>query len=844
MRALLLRSLRLRIGRTLRTSMAVVIGVALIAGTLIFTDTINRTFDAIGDASYRGVAVAVTPKVPPGTPDAQGPDDERSLPRDLVRTVAGAEHVRAARGQVTGTALVFERDGRTRIGGQGPPALLLSALPDGYGEASYRKGRAPRAADEVAFDASTAEKADAEVGDRVWIQGEGPRRRMRLVGIFQVGDGNASFGGATVTVTTEETAAELAGRTPDAYYSQILALGDEGVPDDAVARSVREATGPDVTVRTGAAQGDRQAQDIKDAISFLPTILLVFAGIATFVGSFLIFNTFSITMAQRQREFALLRALGADRRQVRWMVLGEAIAVGILGSVLGLLGGFLVAPALRALVESVGADMPSTATVLAGRTVLVAFAVGVLVTLLASWAPARRATRVAPVEALREAAAPPARGAVRRGPVLLAALLAIVGTGGVLAAVVAGASTAVAGIGAGLLVLGAILGTPALVGPLAGVLARPLRTAFGLPGRLAGDNAARQPGRTAVTAGALMIGLALVVFATVFAAGLKETLRGDLEQVVRSPVVVQEADGGFDGLPRSIVTAIREVPGVRAAGAATFGAVGAGGRTVPLTGIDAAALDRGLARLERTDGGRGTGDPGDGRAYLTDGTADDLDLAAGDEVRVTGTNGERRTLRIVGVVEQTAAAVSGIVVNERTAAELGARNPFFVFVDGDAAPVARALARDYPSTETLTRSAWIDDQVGQVNQILGLVYALLALSIVVALLGIVNTLNLSIQERVRELGLLRAIGATRRQVRRMIVLEALITALLGAALGSVLGFALAVAVGTTLDGFAVSVPIGQVVGLLLLAALLGVLAAVRPARRASRVDVLEAIADA
>ncbi|MGE4426566.1 MAG: ABC transporter permease, partial [Solirubrobacteraceae bacterium] len=355
MRTLLLRTLRAHVRRTVMTSLAVVLGVALISGTLIFTDTINRTFDEIGDTSYRGVAVAVTPAVPPGTPDAADDDDGRALPRDLEQKVAAAPHVRQARGQIDGTALVFEKDGRTRIGGQGPPSILLSTLPDGYGAINYTEGRAPRAGDEVAFDDATAEKADARVGDVVHIQGEGPRRRMRLVGIVQLGDGTASFGGATLTFTTLETAAELTGRTADRYYSEILALGEQGVGDEQVAQSVRDAVGDAGTVRTGEAQGDQQAQDIKDAIAFLPTMLLIFAGIATFVGSFLIFNTFSITMAQRQREFALLRALGANRRQVRTMVTGEALAVGVIGAVLGMVGGFLVAPGLRALIKSFGA---------------------------------------------------------------------------------------------------------------------------------------------------------------------------------------------------------------------------------------------------------------------------------------------------------------------------------------------------------------------------------------------------------------------------------------------------------------------------------------------------------
>ncbi|MCK9248936.1 MAG: FtsX-like permease family protein [Solirubrobacteraceae bacterium] len=845
MRTLLLRSLRARAGRTLKTSLAVVLGVALIAGTLIFTDTINRTFDEIGETSYRGVAVVVTPALPPGTPDSDSDDDGRALPRTLAQRVADAPLVRDARGQIEGTALVFERDGRTRIGGQGPPSILLSTLPDGYGAISYTSGRPPTGGDEVAFDADTAEKAEARVGDTVHVQGEGPRRAMRLVGIVQLGDGSTSFGGATLTFAAPETAAELAGRSDDRYYSEILAIGQEGASDDEVAASVRAAVGDAGTVRTGQAQGDQQAQDIKDAIAFLPTMLLVFAGIATFVGSFLIFNTFSITMAQRQREFALLRALGADRRQVRVMVTGEALTVGIIGAVLGMAGGFVVAPGIRALLEGFGADMPSTATVFAGRTIVVSLVVGLLVTLVASWAPARRATRVAPIEALRDAAAPPGRGAVRRGPVVVGAIAGTLGAVAVLLAVVAGASTGVAGIGAGLLVLGAILVSPALVGPLAASLSRPLRSLFGLPGRLAGDNAARQPGRTAVTSGALMIGLALVVFATVFAAGLKDTLRGDIERVTGAPVVIQEADGGFSGLSRSLVDAVARVPGVDAAGGVGFGRVAVDGHgNAPVTVIDGRALEEGLARLEPVDGSDAApGDPGDGRAHVTEGTADDLDLRSGSTVEVTGVNGERRTLTVVTLVEGTASAVTGIVLNERTAAELGIRDPYFVLVDGDRDAIARAVATDYPAAEVLSRDDWISDQVGQVDQLLGLVYALLALSIVVALFGIVNTLGLSIQERTRELGLLRAVGATRRQVRRMIALEAVITALLGALLGAVLGFVLAAAVGTTLDGFAVSVPIGQIVVLVVITTLLGVLASLRPARRAANVDVLVAIGE-
>ena len=845
MRVLLLRSLRERFRRTVLTSLAVVIGVALISGTLIFTDTISRSFDEIGEVSYRGVAVAVTPAVPLGTPSSEGSDDDRGLPKDTVERVAGAPGVRIAVGQLEGPAILYRKDGRTRVGGQGPPTQLLSALPPGVGGVTYTAGRGPAAPDEVVFDTATAERAGVRVGDQVVVQGEGPRRRLRLVGIAGLGE-IGSFGPRPTAITTEATAAALLRRGDRRYWTQVLALSASGTRDEQVAADVRRVVGEGATVRTGEDQGARQSKEIKDRISFLPTILLVFAGIATFVGAFLIFNTFTITMAQRQREFALLRALGAARGQVRAMVAAEAATVGLLGATLGLVAGFVVAPALRSLIGAFGVDLPATATVFSGRTILVGFLVGMAVTAAASLLPARRATRVAPVEALRDAAAPPGRGAVPRGPVLAGVLIGIVGVLGLglsLAGTVTDdTGTAFAGGGAGLLFLAATLISPVLVGPLARLLGRPLQRLFGLPGRLAQDNAARQPGRTAITSSALMIGLALVVFATVFAAGLRETLRGDIERVVAAPVVVQASGGSFSGVPTSIVGAIRRAPGVESAGGVGFSRVAVGGRRASLTIFDAEALRTGLVRLQRTDGGGRAGDPGVGRAYVTDTVAGSLGARAGRTLIARGTNGEDHPLEVVGIVEGSASAVSGVVVNGETAAEFGTTQPFFVVADATPGAVERAVSEDYPATEVLTRGDWITDQTGQVNQLLGLVYALLGLSVLVALFGIVNTLTLSIQERIRELGLLRAVGATRAQVRRMVLLEAVITALLGALLGAGLGFVLAAAVGATLDGFALSIPIGQIALLIVLTGALGVVAAIRPARRAARVEVLEAIA--
>ncbi|MFA4929764.1 MAG: FtsX-like permease family protein [Patulibacter sp.] len=847
MLSVFLRTLRSHVRRTVMTSIAVVIGVALIAGTLIFSDTINKSFDQIGASSYSGVAAVVTPKQADGTPTDEAGVNVPTLPKALRDRVAAVDGVEDAAGQITGQAIVFKRDGKTRLGGQGPPSLLISVAPEGYGAVRYTEGRPPRADGEVSFDPATAEKAGVQVGDTVSIQGEGPRRPMTLVGLAQLGEGDTSFGGATVAFTTADQAAKLSGRTPERYYSEIMALSRSGVSDDELKQRIQAAIGDAGTVRTGQAQGAKQADDIKDAISFLPTMLLIFAGIATFVGAFLIFNTFSITVAQRQREFALLRALGASRRQVRLLVSGEALAVGLVGAVLGMLAGFVVAPGLRAMIKAFGADMPATATVFSGRTLLVSLLVGVVVTMLASFLPARRATKVAPVEALRDAAAPPGRGAIARRPIYVGVGFGVVGVIGLLLGalgVIDGdTGTALAGGGAALLFVAATLISPALVGPLSVVVGRPLERIFGLPGRLARDNAARQPGRTAVTSGALMIGLALVVFATVFAAGLRDTLRGDLEQVVTAPVVLQGSDGGLSALPRTVIADAARTNGTAAAGGISFGELRVGRQTVPVTAPDAVLLNDDLVRVDRVDDGQPVRDPGAGRVYLTDAVAGDLGLKAGDRFEALGANGHRGSLEVVGIVEGTAAAISGVVMTERTAAPFGIAQPFFVVVDGDRATVASALAEDYPAVDVLSKSGWIDNQTAQVNQLLGLIYALLALSIVVALFGIVNTLTLSIQERVRELGLLRAVGATRKQVRRMVLLEAVITALLGAVLGAVLGFVLAAGVVATLDGFTVSVPIGQIIGLVALAAALGVVAAIRPARRAAKLDVLKAISD-
>ncbi|WP_320669928.1 ABC transporter permease [Patulibacter defluvii] len=848
MRALLLRGLRAHLRRTLMTALAVVLGVALVAGTLVYTDTIGRSFDNLTEATNRGADVIVTPNSEEGV-DSFGSDPPQ-MPRSVLAKVRGADGVRDATGVVGSQQLVvFEKNGRDRLGSGFAPGVLSGDERGAawFGSTRYASGHAPRADGEIALDKAAAEKGGYALGDRVPVQLAGPQRRLTLVGTVEL-EGVGSFGGATVALTTQRTAAALAARTPGNYFSTVAVRRDEGVSVAQLERSVRAAVGGAATVRSAAAESSKQAQDIKDGLSFLPTILLVFAGIATFVGAFLIFNTFSITVAQRQREHALLRALGATRGQIRRQVLGESLAIGVLGSVVGVAAGLVVAPGLRSLMAAFEIDFPSTATVVAPRTVVVGLLVGILVTMVASFVPAARATRVPPVEALREAAAPPARGRVRRGGVIAGAVLAAIGTALLLLAVAGtidgDGGSAAAGVGAGLLFVGTALLSPILVAPLATIVGGPMTRLFGLPGRLARDNAVRQPGRTAVTAAALMVGLALMVFATVFASGIRETLRGDLDAAVGAPLVVQSRDGGTSSLPPDLPAALRRQRDVQAAGAVGFVAAKAAGEDLSLNVADRGVFDGGLLRLH-VAGGRPVRDPGPDEILLGKDDAKTLHATVGRTVTVVGANTRRLRLRVTGVIADGGFTMDGSWVAPETARRLADPRPAFVLVRGNAEPAAleKALADGYPGVEAQAKDDWITTQTKQVDQLLMLVYALLALSVIVAVFGIVNTLSLSIAERVREIGLLRAVGATQAQVRRMVTIEALITALLGAALGVVLGFVLATAVGATLDGFALTVPVGSVAILVVVAALAGVLAARPPARRAARTDVLVAIAD-
>ncbi|MEA2306914.1 MAG: putative transport system permease protein [Solirubrobacteraceae bacterium] len=844
MRKVALKGLLARKLRVALTALAISLGVMLIAGTYVFTDTINKSFDAIFTAVYAKTDAVVSPN------DDIGSQDTGTLPSldgSVLARVKGLPEVGQAEGVVNDqSGVVIGKDGKPIKSG-GAPTLIGSVLPERFSAISYPQGRAPATADEVAIDQATADRKHLKLGDTIGLQAAAPRKQYRIVGLVKIA-GVSSLGGATSAELILPEAQRVTGKV--GRYDELYVAGSPGTSPEQLRAAIRRVEPASVTVRTGKQETKSQQDDIKGALSFLTTALLAFAGISLFVGAFIIFNTFSITVAQRAREFALLRTLGASRRQVLRSVLTEGLVLGVLGSVIGLGVGILVASGLRALFKAVGVDLPSSGTVIASRTIIVSLLVGIIVTLVASLAPALRATRVPPVAALREGVAlPQTRSSRLAFP--LAIVLTALGFGlmalGLFGSGSSSSALSLLGGGAALTFIGVALLSPRLVGPIASAVGLPLQRVAGMTGRLARENTVRQPGRTAVTAAALMIGVALVTFASIFAAGAKKTINDAVDTGSNASVILQNVNG-FGPFSQGAAREVAAVDGVRDVSPMRFSQGRLDGKDIAITGIDPASFSK---LYNVTKGGDALSALRPGGVVVGKTYAKDHDIKVGQTLQVQSPTTRTVPLRVTGIAEDR-----GQLLSPLTIANASATRDFSSDKDGfalvgfapgtDAKAVKRAvdarLSADFPQVEALTESEFKGNQADQINQLLGLIYALLALAIVVSLFGIVNTLVLSITERTRELGMLRAIGTSRRQVRRMIRYEAVITALIGGVLGLVLGVVLAILVTQPLDGFKLSIPAGSLFLVLVLSAVAGVLAAVLPARRASRLDVLDALA--
>ena len=836
-----LRNLLAHKGRLLMSGLAVVLGVAFTAGTLTFTDTLNKTFtDLFRDAA---ADVNVEPKATFDTGMAGMSMDSAasSVPASLVETVARLDGVTAAAGYVQAEGVyLLDADGRVADTGGAPGIGISWTESPELNSATIVDGRAPAGAREVAVDSATADELGYRVGDTVAVLTTGPRIEAKLVGILRFGE-DGGLAGASMTAFDVATAQRLL--LTDKDFSGISVAAADGVPNGELADRVAAAIGDGYDVTTREQKAADEAASLEDDLAFINTFLLVFAGVALFVGSFIILNTFSMLVAQRTRELALLRALGASRRQVTSSILLEALLLGVFGATLGLAGGYGLAHALKALFGKFGLTMDGI-RVMTAETVAWSYAVGVLVTLVAAYAPARRAAKTAPVAAMRADLVTTARPL--RSRTLLGA--AVASLGGV--AMAGGAATdalGLVGLGAAGLVLGAIALSPVLAAPFVRAVGAVLPRLAGKTGQLSRENALRSPRRTAATSSALMIGLALVTAFSIIGSSARASVDKVVEDVLRADYVVSATMG--QPFTADVAEHLRHVDGVVSVAQERYGTARVAGRQAFFSAYDPGALGDALS-IDMVDGD------------LTDLTAQtllvsakeatDAGLSVGDSVTFEVANGRTRQLRVGGVYgDGNGLGPYAISMDTYTATGgLPLDQTLYVNVDpaADAAVVRAALEQvvtGYPVARLKDADGYKDEKRGGIDQMLLLINALLALSVLIAVLGVVNTLVLSVIERTRELGLLRALGMSRRQLRRMVRLEAVLISVYGAALGVGLGATLGLVLTLVLRSqglTATSVPGRQLVLFLVLGAFIGIIAAALPARRAGRLNVLDAIA--
>jgi putative ABC transport system permease protein len=774
------------------------------------------------------------------------------VPESLLDRVRGLPEVEAA----TGTLLDFSGDvdqaqildpEGTPIQ-NGNPTFGFGVDPGAgrFNPFELTAGRWAAGAGEVVIDAETASTYGYGVGDSVGIVAQGPAERFRVVGVARFGD-VSTIGGATIAVFDVETAQRLHGKDG---FDAIAVAAKDGISSEELVAALARIAPADVEVRTGVEQAQEDMAGIDEFITFIRYFLLGFGGISLFVGAFVIFNTLSITVAQRTRELATLRTLGASRRQVLRSVVLEGLVIGVIASAVGIVAGVLLADGLSALFAALDLQLPQADTVVRARTVIVPLVLGVVITLFASLVPAVRATRVPPIAAVREGATPESPRLSRRVTAVAAVLAAVA------AASVAG-GVELDGISPGQRILMLVLGilalfvgvamlAPRLVRPLASVVGRPSALVGGTAGRLARENAVRNPGRTAATAAALMIGVTLATFASVLANGLLDSgERAVLDQVRADRVVTSQT--GWDSIPVAAGEAAADADGVAIASAVRWDRASlANGDAVDVSGVDpatVAAVYRFTWAEGSDDAARSLGRDG---ALVRKGFADDHSLAVGDRVELGTPTGTRLTATVRGIFDppELDSLLGHVVVSQAAFdAEFERPSDAFVLVQAHTdAGLERALAA-FPSADVQTPAQFAEARHGDLRSVLNLLYVLLALAVIVSLFGMVNTLVLAVFERTRELGLLRAVGMTRRQVRRMIRHEGVITALIGSGIGIPLGIGLAALVIQTLGKYGVgfSLPVGTLVAFVVVTIVAGMAAAMMPARRASRLNVLQAL---
>ena len=819
------------------TALAVVLGVAFMAGTFVLTDTIKHTFDTLFQQTSAGKDAVVRGVAPYGNGSGFNSANRPLTPESVLTTVRTTPGVAAADGSVQGLVVVLNKEGKTF--NTHAPTIALAWLPDRQLSAlSLRSGHAPVGPDQLTIDGTTAKKEHFQLGDRITVIGNHGPAQYSLVGITRFGTTD-NLAGATLVSFDLPTAQNVAGKP--GYLTEIDVSKAPGTSSDALLSDIGRNLPKNLEVVTGAEVAAQQASSVSSGLSQFNTILLVFAGVALFVGAFLIFNTFSILVGQRTRELSLLRAIGASRRQINQSVLGEAFITGLVGSIVGLGLGVALAAGLYSLLSALGVDLPRSSLQFEARTAISGLVVGTVVTVVSAILPALRAGRIPPAAGLRDDVVEQETSLRRR---------AVVGgavTAGGLVVLVAGlflsAGILAVGVGAGLTFIGVAMLAPFVVVPMVDVLGRPIRS-LGIEGQLGRENAARNPRRTAATASALMVGIALVAAIATLGQSATTSFNGLFDQAVKADYVLTAQ--GFGTITPATEGVARSVPGVTAASPIMqedwhLGSVGK-----QVTGVDPVAGPQ-VLNFRMTQGSAA--------ALGRDQLLVDSTVAKNDHYRLGQTlpMGFAATgvvpVQIGGFFKSNQFLGNYVLSDQVVSANVNqAQFQAIALRTTDVSAATTSAIQHafggYPNVKVQTAAQFKSDQKKQLSTILSIVYALLALSIIIALIGVVNTLALSVMERTREIGLLRAVGTQRRQLKRMIRAESVLVSLIGALLGLVLGIGLGAAVVSALGSSFITtlaVPVPTIIVVLILAALFGVGAAVWPARRAAKLDILEAI---
>jgi putative ABC transport system permease protein len=833
------KSLAARKLRLILSSLSIVLGVSFVAGAFVLTDSLGKVFDDLFSTVSRNVAVDVRGDTV--TSGDQG-DVRALLPDSLVTTVRNVDGVKEAQGQVQGLAQLVSKKGKVVSTGGAPQFGFnwydSSLLQSGQ----IVKGKAPTGPDEIAINQGLADRSDYKVGDKAPVLTDAPLKMYTIVGIVTF-DGKKSFAGETEIFFDTPTAQRVLNL--EGKFTEITVAADSGVSETDLRKRVAAVLPAKTQAITGQALAKEQSSDVKQGLGFFNTFLLVFATIALFVGAFIIFNTFSMLVAQRTRELALMRALGASRGQVNRAVVLEAVIVGFLSSVIGLAAGVGVAIGLKALFGVFGAQLPDGPTVVELRTVIAAFAVGTLVTTVAAIMPARRASRVSPLAALREAATPD-RSLKRQ--TIIGGIVLVLGAAAMTKSLRDG-GLQLLGLGTLLAFIGIAMLSPLVSRPIASGVGRVFSRR--LPGRLGRENAVRNPRRTAATAAALMIGLALISAVTVLGSSLKASVAKTISGAVGADFVLNTQSSGFPDAALQQAAqqpGVKEVAGVKVDGMQLCDNTSCShAKQVGVTAFPSSALGD-LVKITPVAGSVSLKPD---TLLVAERAAKSDKLKPGETVRVQFSRSEPQELTVGGTFK-TNDLIGDYLVDASHAKDFSDQRNVAGLVSVDAAKDVPAVRKEldkslagYPNIDVQDQSDFVAQTKAQVNQIVTIINILLGLSVIIALLGVVNTLALSVIERTRELGLLRAIGMARRQMKRMIRVEAVLICTFGGILGLVVGSVFGVALQQALKGSGVTelgFPVVTLVVYLLCAALAGAMAAALPARRASRLNVLQAIA--